>query len=288
MISISATGSTSFQAGQFGFTPSFTKPPVILPVNPGIKFTPPPTFSSAKVLSTTQLTVEGADSKSSAQVDVTYAKKMYCNKRPAARGSKAVDCIVRSLRATAVMPGTPELWFIAANGKLQPVVSSTKPGAVSGVNAKSGVITMTLDTTSTPTLASLARTTSFAALVRAQGAPVSAIRRTTAASAVRWPQVGTKISTGVVFTCPKVSTRSCSVRLRATSTQFGVRRVVGVRTVSVRAGRTAPLDFTLARPGRWRLATRGLVATLTADAVAYQPKATRERGTFGLRVRLPR
>lgn len=37
-------GTTSFAAGQFGFTPSQVKPPVVLPVNPGIRFTPPPSF----------------------------------------------------------------------------------------------------------------------------------------------------------------------------------------------------------------------------------------------------
>ena len=39
-------GSQNFTAGQFGFTPSFQQPPVILPTNPGIQFTPPPSFSS--------------------------------------------------------------------------------------------------------------------------------------------------------------------------------------------------------------------------------------------------
>jgi hypothetical protein len=39
-------GSQNFTAGQFGFTPSFQQPPVILPANPGIQFTPPPSFSS--------------------------------------------------------------------------------------------------------------------------------------------------------------------------------------------------------------------------------------------------
>ena len=39
-------GSQSFTAGQFGYTASLTKPPVVVPANPGIKFTPPPAFSS--------------------------------------------------------------------------------------------------------------------------------------------------------------------------------------------------------------------------------------------------
>mgnify|MGYP001107625600 CR=1 FL=1 len=47
MIHVSNTGGMqNFSAGQFGYTPSITKPPVILPSNPGIQFTPPPAFSS--------------------------------------------------------------------------------------------------------------------------------------------------------------------------------------------------------------------------------------------------
>jgi hypothetical protein len=38
-------GSQQFSAGQFGFTPSVLRPPVIVPTNPGLKFTPPPVFS---------------------------------------------------------------------------------------------------------------------------------------------------------------------------------------------------------------------------------------------------
>ncbi len=39
-------GTQNFSAGQFGFTPSFKQPPVILPTNPGMQFTPPPAFSA--------------------------------------------------------------------------------------------------------------------------------------------------------------------------------------------------------------------------------------------------
>jgi len=39
-------GTQNFTAGQFGFTPGFQQPPVILPTNPGMQFTPPPSFSS--------------------------------------------------------------------------------------------------------------------------------------------------------------------------------------------------------------------------------------------------
>ena len=40
-------GTQNFTAGQFGFTPGFQTPPVILPANPGMQFTPPPSFSSS-------------------------------------------------------------------------------------------------------------------------------------------------------------------------------------------------------------------------------------------------
>lgn len=40
-------GVHNFSAGQFGFTPSIRQPPVVLPKNPGIQFTPPPAFSSS-------------------------------------------------------------------------------------------------------------------------------------------------------------------------------------------------------------------------------------------------
>jgi FecR-like protein len=39
-------GSQNFSAGQFGFTPNFNQPPVVLPNNPGIQFTPPPAFDA--------------------------------------------------------------------------------------------------------------------------------------------------------------------------------------------------------------------------------------------------
>lgn len=42
-------GSQNFSAGQFGYTPSFKQPPVVLPANPGMQFTPPASFSSTTV-----------------------------------------------------------------------------------------------------------------------------------------------------------------------------------------------------------------------------------------------
>lgn len=48
MIFLSNAGGTqNFAAGQFGYVPSVTVPPVIVPQNPGIQFTPPPVFSSS-------------------------------------------------------------------------------------------------------------------------------------------------------------------------------------------------------------------------------------------------
>lgn len=40
-------GSTNFSAGQFGYTSNLNKAPVVVPTNPGIKFTPPAAFSSS-------------------------------------------------------------------------------------------------------------------------------------------------------------------------------------------------------------------------------------------------
>lgn len=41
------SGTSNFSAGQFGYTPNFRQPPVLLPVNPGILFTPPPAFNQS-------------------------------------------------------------------------------------------------------------------------------------------------------------------------------------------------------------------------------------------------
>jgi hypothetical protein len=38
-------GAQHFQAGQFGFVPNMSAPPIVLPQNPGLKFSPPPTFN---------------------------------------------------------------------------------------------------------------------------------------------------------------------------------------------------------------------------------------------------
>ena len=60
-------GSTTFSAGQFGYTPNPTQPPIVVPKNPGLQFTPPPAFSAPP-------TSQGGN---------------------AAPKSNAVDCVVR-------------------------------------------------------------------------------------------------------------------------------------------------------------------------------------------------
>lgn len=40
-------GSVNFGAGQFGFAPNINLPPVILPADPGMQFSPPPAYSSS-------------------------------------------------------------------------------------------------------------------------------------------------------------------------------------------------------------------------------------------------
>lgn len=48
MINLTNKGGTqNFSAGQFGYTSNFQQPPVVLPNNPGLKFTPPPSFNSS-------------------------------------------------------------------------------------------------------------------------------------------------------------------------------------------------------------------------------------------------
>jgi len=67
MINLSNNGgSQNFAAGQFGFTPSFSQPPVVLPSNPGMQFSPPPSFSSSAA-----------------------------TPGPAGAGSSSTDCVVR-------------------------------------------------------------------------------------------------------------------------------------------------------------------------------------------------
>jgi hypothetical protein len=41
-----ASGTQNFAAGQFGYTASITQPPIVVPANPGMQFTPPPAFSA--------------------------------------------------------------------------------------------------------------------------------------------------------------------------------------------------------------------------------------------------
>jgi len=42
-----SAGTQNFAAGQFGYVPNVTVPPVVVPRNPGMQFAPPPVFSSS-------------------------------------------------------------------------------------------------------------------------------------------------------------------------------------------------------------------------------------------------
>lgn len=51
LIHVSNKGGTqNFAAGQFGYTPSLSQPPVVVPNNPGIRFAPPPAFVAVSAL----------------------------------------------------------------------------------------------------------------------------------------------------------------------------------------------------------------------------------------------
>ena len=53
LIHVSNPGGTqNFSAGQFGFTPSLNQPPVVVPKNPGLQFTPPSVFNAPPTGST--------------------------------------------------------------------------------------------------------------------------------------------------------------------------------------------------------------------------------------------
>jgi len=43
---VNGAGAQSYGTGQFGYVPNRNSPPVVLPNNPGIQFTPPPTFNT--------------------------------------------------------------------------------------------------------------------------------------------------------------------------------------------------------------------------------------------------
>jgi hypothetical protein len=44
---VNPAGALQFSAGQFGFTPGPTVPPIIVPRNPGLQFAPPPVFNQS-------------------------------------------------------------------------------------------------------------------------------------------------------------------------------------------------------------------------------------------------
>lgn len=313
LLNTGAGNLSSFQAGQFGFTPSFRLPPSMLPVNPGIPFSPPPSFVTT--LGTGYVVITGAGTAPSATIGQSYGtsidcvvrsrphavdapKKTFCNGRGAASGWRSARSTAQSVGARtqavdrAVTDGAdliPELWYIAPDGTPRPVVGSTAPGAVNGIDPATRSVVATFDATSTPPLASLEQVTYFATVLRPRTiAPYSPVRRTSAPRVTGWPTTDARLASGRTFTCPTTSKRACTVELRAVSSQYGVRRTVGARQLTVRAGATVPLDVALTRYGRWRFANQGIVATLAVHAVAYQPGVRHLRTKFGVRVHAPR
>jgi hypothetical protein len=86
LINLSNKGGTqTFSTGQFGFTPSFSQPPVVVPVNPGIKFTPPPVFTAptpaggANAAKTNSPDCEVRYTTLTEGGTTTVVKKTYCN-----------------------------------------------------------------------------------------------------------------------------------------------------------------------------------------------------------------
>ncbi|MGA8785738.1 MAG: iron dicitrate transport regulator FecR, partial [Polaromonas sp.] len=61
---------SNFSAGQFGFTPSFKSPPVLVPINPGMQFTPPPQFSSTASNASNGASSAGGNKSSSVDCEV--------------------------------------------------------------------------------------------------------------------------------------------------------------------------------------------------------------------------
>lgn len=60
-------GSSSFAAGQFGYTPSPIQPPIIVPKNPGLLFTLPAAFSA---LSANMATTSGTPKSNTVDCEV--------------------------------------------------------------------------------------------------------------------------------------------------------------------------------------------------------------------------
>jgi hypothetical protein len=61
-------GAQNFSAGQFGYTPNITTPPVIVPKNPGMQFTPPPKFSTDSQMPSTSSATPAKNSEVDCEV----------------------------------------------------------------------------------------------------------------------------------------------------------------------------------------------------------------------------
>ena len=75
MVQVTTPSWMSFSPGQFGYTPGFVQPPVVLPTNPGLQFSPPPVFDPNAI-----------------------------GTAPSGSQSSNVDCEVRSRSGAALVP----------------------------------------------------------------------------------------------------------------------------------------------------------------------------------------
>ena len=100
-------GSQSFTAGQFGFTPSLAMPPVIVPANPGIQFTPPPAFSGASGTSSSS-TGSAVDCQVRSRSGALASSK-------AAQGADVAQGGVVLFRMGGVLPNSPVSVYLNAS-----------------------------------------------------------------------------------------------------------------------------------------------------------------------------
>ena len=108
LVSLANTGgSQTFTAGQFGFTPSLVRPPVIVPANPGIQFTPPPAFSGTSGTSS-------SSSGTTVDCQVRSRSGMLAASK-AAEGADVAQGGVVLFRMGGVLPNSPVSVYLNAS-----------------------------------------------------------------------------------------------------------------------------------------------------------------------------
>ncbi|MCW2920618.1 MAG: hypothetical protein JWL76_492 [Thermoleophilia bacterium] len=302
---IRVTTSLVNREGQAGFISTTLQTPIANPTTPGIRFTPAPSSAQPDFHGSFTLQATGTSSSMTTLNTVSSVDCVVKSLRRSARTTFIAQYIPAPIKYGPTITPTktycnrfrrskgspsstktpPELWFLNTRGKLQQAVSSTKTGSAGGFSPNARTLSFTFDATSTPTLASLSRTTSFAVLSRPVAKPRNALRGVAPTRAFGWPGA-TMIASGTVFTCPATSRQACRVQLRAVSKQFGVVRLVGNRSFHVAAGTTASLNFPLLQRGRWRLASGRLRAAIQVSATAFETKPIRERYHFPIDIPL--